>query len=112
MRHAAIVLSIALGLSASPLLARHHDYRGYSSERAYRQDYKRLQKEEREREKAYRKAEREREKQYRKMMRHPDRYRGYSPYGYSNGGYYDPYGRYDSQRVPYSYPRGAWYRYR
>jgi hypothetical protein len=108
MRRVAVVLFMALGLSASPLLARHHDYNrgGYYSDKAYREDAKRFAKEQRQREKAFRKAEKEREKAYRKMMRHPDRYGygtssryGYSPYGYSNNGaysrgYYDRYGRF------------------
>ena len=101
MRRAAIVLSMVLGLSSTPLLARHHDYR--YSDRAYREDAKRFAKQQREREKEFRKAEREREKEYRKMMRHPDRYRNstYSPYGYSTNrtyqrGYYDRYGRFHS----------------
>jgi hypothetical protein len=102
MRRLAIVLSMVLGLSATPLLARHHESRGgYYSDRSYREDARRYAKEQREREKAFRKAEKEREKQYRKMMRHPDRYRygTYSPYSYTpNGaysrGYYDRYGRF------------------
>jgi hypothetical protein len=106
MRKVAIVLSMFVGLSATPLLARHHEYRGgYYSDKAYRREAKRFAKEQREREKAYRKAEREREKQYRKMMRHPDRYgySTYSPYSYSrNGayrsGYYDRYGRFHPYR--------------
>jgi hypothetical protein len=109
MRKAAILLSLAFGLSASPVLARDHDdYRGRSySDRAYREDQRHWEKERREREKAFRKAEKEREKQYRKMMRHPDRYGygTYSPYGYApnsrvyRDGYYDRYGRFH----PYGY---------
>ncbi|HET8547074.1 MAG TPA: hypothetical protein VFL57_03680 [Bryobacteraceae bacterium] len=98
MRRFILIVSVAAGISASPLLARHYDSRaGYRSDKVYKEEVKRWAKEQRERDKAYRKAEKEREKQYRKMMRHPDRYRNYDPYyGYPQDQYrrYDPYGPY------------------